>query len=130
MPFPIKPWHCIAVVMLALIAYVSITVWDHPMTWQEHTAKMWGYEAEFDEVMRELNALSEEFHATLSPSDRATIRGGLSDAARELYPILFDDITPAQPPDPTWSDRQRKVRRKLDKLIKRYDLLMSMPVLP
>ena len=74
MPFRIKPWHCIAVVMLGLIAYVSI-VWDHPMTWEEHTAKMWGYEAEFDEVMRELNALSEEFHATLSPSDRAAIRG-------------------------------------------------------
>ena len=101
MPFPIKPWHCIAVVMLGLIAYVSIIVWDHPMTWEDHTAKMWGYEAEFDEVMRELNALSEEFYATLSPAERAAIRGGRSDDARELYPILFDDITPAQPPDPT-----------------------------
>ena len=128
MPFPIKPWHCIAAVMLGLTAYVSI--WDRPMTWEEHAVKMWGYEAEFDEVMRDLNALSEEFYATLSPSDRAAIRGGRSDDARELYPILFDDITPAQPPDPTWSDRQRKALRKLNKLIKRYDLLMSMPVLP
>ena len=130
MPVRIKPWHCIAVVMLGLIAYVSIIVWDYPMTWEEHSAKMWGYEAEFDDVMRELNALSEEFHATLSPAERAAIRGGRSDDARELYPILFDDITPAQPPDPTWSDRQRKALRKLNKLIKRYDLLMSMPVLP
>lgn len=130
MPFRIKPWNCIAVVMLGLIAYVSITVWDHPMTWEEHTAKMWGYEAEFDEVMRELNALSEEFYATLSPAERAAIRGGRSDDARELYPTLFNDVTPAQPPDPTWSDRQRKVRRKLDRLIKRYEMLFSVQALP
>ena len=130
MPFRIKPWHCIAFVMLGLIAYVSIAVRNHPMTWEEHTAKMWGYGAEFDDVMRELNALSDEFHATLSPSERAAIRRGLSDDSRELYPTLFDDITPAQPPDPTWSDRQRKASRKLDKLIKRYDMLMSVPVSP
>ena len=130
MPFRIKPWHCIAFIMLGLIAYGSIVVWDHPMTWEEHTAKMWGYEAEFDEVMRELNALSEEFYATLSPADRAAIRGRLSVDARELCPILYDDVTPAQPPDPTWSDRQRKASRKLNKLIKRYDLLMSAPVSP
>ena len=128
MPFRIKPWHCIAFIMLGLIAYVSI--WSRPMTWEEHTAKMWGYEAEFDEVMRELNALSEEFYATLSPADRAEIRGGLSDDARELYPTLFNDFTPAQPPDPTWSDRQRKVRRKLDRLIKRYEMLFSVQALP
>ena len=130
MLFRIKPWHCIAFIMLGLIAFVSIVVWDHPMTWEEHTAKMWGYEAEFDEVMRELNALSEEFHATLSPSDRAAIRGGLLDDARELYPTLFDDFTPAQPPNPTWSDRQRKARRKLERLIKRYEMLFSVTVLP
>ncbi len=128
MPFRIKPWHCIAFIMLGLIAYVSI--WSRPMTWQDHTAKMWGYEAEFDEVMRELNALSEEFYATLSPAERAAIRGGRSDDARELYPTLFNDFTPAQPPDPTWSDRQRKVRRKLDRLIKRYEMLFSVSVLP
>lgn len=130
MPFRIKPWHYIAFVMLGLIAYVSIAAWDDPMTWEEHTAKMWGYEAECDGVMRELNALSEEFHATLSPSDRAAIREGLSDDARELYPTLYDDVTPAQAPDPTWSDRQRKARRKLERLIKRYEILFSVTVLP
>ena len=130
MPFRIKPWHCIAFIMVGLIAFVSIVVWDHPMTWEEHTAKMWGYEADFDEVMRELNALSEEFYATLSPSDRAAIRGGLPDDARERYPTLYDDVTPAQAPDPTWSDRQRKARRKLDRLIKRYEMLFSVTVLP
>lgn len=130
MPFRIKPWHCIAFIMVGLIAYVSIAVWDHPMTWEEHTAKMWGYEAEFDDVMRELNVLSEEFYATLSLSDRAAIRRGLPDDARELYPTLFDDITPAQPPDPTWSDRQRKASRKLERLIKRYEMLFSVTVLP
>jgi hypothetical protein len=130
MPIRIKPWHCIAFIMLGLIAYASIAVWNQPMTWEEHTAKMWGYEAEFDEVMRELNALSEEFYATLSPADRAEIRKRLPDDARERYPTLYDDVTPAQPADPTWSDRQRKARRKLNRLIKRYDLLMLMPVLP
>lgn len=130
MPFRIKPWHCIAFVMVGLIAFVSIAVWDHPMTWEEHTAKMRGYEAEFDDVIEELNALSDEFYATLSPSDRAEIRERLPDDAREWYPTLYDDVTPAQPPDPTWSDRQRKARRKLNRLIKRYEILFSVTVLP
>ena len=130
MPFRIKPWHCIALVMLLLIAVAANFVQDRPVIFDGYTVFMWMYEAEHDELMQELNALSNEFYATLSPSDRAAIRGGLSDDAREWYPMLFDDVTPAQPPDPTWSDRSRKARRRLDKLIKRFELLNSVPVSP
>lgn len=130
MTFRIKPWHCIAFIMLGLIAFVSIAVWNQPITLEEHTAKMWGFEAERDKVIQELNALSDEFYATLSPSDRAAIREGLSDTAREWYPMLFDDVTPARPPDPTWSDRHRKAKRKLDRLINRFEMLAPVPVSP
>ena len=130
MPFRIKPWHCVGFIMLGLIAFVEISVRNQPMTLEDHTAKMWAFKAEGDKVIQELNALSNEFYATLSPSDRAAIREGLSDTAREWYPMLFDDVTPAQPPDPTWSDRHRKARRKLDKLINRFELLNSVPVSP
>lgn len=130
MPFRIKPWHCVALFMLVLIAFVEISVRNQPMTLEDHTAKMWGFKAEGDRVIQELNALSNEFYATLSPADRAAIRGGLSDTAREWYPMLFDDVTPAQPPDPTWSDRHRKALRRLDKLINRFELWNSVPVSP
>ena len=130
MPFRIKPWHCIVLVMLGLIAFVEIAVRNQPMMLEDHMEKMWGFEAEGDKVTQEMNALSNEFFATLSPADRAAIRGGLSDDARELYPTLFDDVTPAQPPGPNWSDRNRKARRRLDKLIKRFELLNSVPVSP
>lgn len=130
MPFRIKPWHCVALVMLLLIAVAVNFVQDRQVIFDGYTVFMWMYEAEYDKVMQELNALSDEFYATLSPSDRAAIREGLSDTAREWYPMLFDDVTPAQPPDPTWSDRHRKARRKLDKLIKRFELLNSVPVSP
>ena len=130
MPFRIKPWHCIALVMLLLIAVAANFVQDRPVIFDGYTVFMWMYEAEYDKVIQEMNALSNEFYATLSPSDRAAIREGLSDTAREWYPTLFDDVTPAQPPDPTWSDRSRKARRRLDKLIKRFELLNSVPVSP
>ena len=130
MPFRIKPWHCVALFMLVLIAVAVNFVQDRKVIFDGYTVFMWMYEAEYDKVMQELNALSDEFYATLSPSDRAAIREGLSDTAREWYPMLFDDVTPAQPPDPTWSDRHRKARRRLDKLIKRFELLNSVPVSP
>lgn len=130
MPFRIKPWHCIALVMLLLIAVAANFVQNRPVIFDGYTVFMWMYEAEYDKVIQEMNALSNEFYATLSPSDRAAIREGLSDTAREWYPTLFDDVTPAQPPDPTWSDRSRKARRRLDKLIKRFELLNSVPVSP
>ena len=130
MPFRIKPWHCVALFMLLLIAVAVNFVQDRKVIFDGYTVFMWMYEAEYDKVMQELNALNNEFYATLSPADRASIREGLSDTAREWYPMLFDDVTPAQPTDPTWSDRHRKARRKLDKLIKRFELLNSVPVSP
>ena len=130
MPFRIKPWHCVALVMLLLIAVAVNFVQDRQVIFDGYTVFMWMYEAEYDKVMQELNALNNEFYATLSPADRASIREGLSETARELYPTLFDDVTPAQPPDPTWSDRHRKARRRWDKLIKRFELLNSVPVSP
>ncbi len=130
MPFRIKPWHCVALVMLLLIAVAVNFVQDRQVIFDGYTVFMWMYEAEYDKVMQELNALNNEFYATLSPADRASIREGLSETARELYPTLFDDVTPAQPPDPTWSDRHRKALRRWDKLINRFELLNSVPVSP
>ena len=130
MPFRIKPWHCIALVMLLLIAVAVNFVQDRQVIFDGYTVFMWMYEAEYDKVMQELNALNNEFYATLSPADRASIREGLSETARELYPTLFDDVTPAQPPDPTWSDRHRKALRRWDKLTNRFELLNSVPVSP
>lgn len=53
--------------------------------------------------IRKMHAHSNEFYATLSPSDRAAIRAGLSESeeARKWWPTLFDDETPARSPDST-----------------------------
>ena len=128
MPFGIKPWHCIALSMLLLIVLAAIIARNPLVMLDEIAAKMLEFELERSNVIQELNALGDEFYATLSPSDRAEIRKGLPDVAREWYPTLFDDVAPAQLPDPTWPDRNRKALRKLREISKKYETFFSVPV--
>ena len=129
MPFPIKPWQCVALCMFLIIGFaLYIKNTSHqPITFEEYTKKSRALEAEEETLMKEINALNDAFYATLSPSDRAAIREGLSEEARQWWPTLFDDITPAQPPDPTISARCKKALLKLDQLIEKWEKLPPMP---
>jgi len=61
------------------------------------------------EWTRALDATADTFYATLSPADRASLREGLPEEARQWWPTLFDDVTPARPPDRTVNLTQKEL---------------------
>ena len=62
-----------------------------------------------DEWWNRFNAISDEFYSTLSPADRASLRAGLPEEARQWWPTLFDDVTPSRPPNPDIKARRQSL---------------------
>lgn len=76
---------------------------------------------------RNVNSVTDAFYATLSPADRASLREGLPEEARQWWPTLFDDETPARTPDPTMSLRRKALLAENDALLKQ---IKDVPTLP
>ena len=100
--------------------------WDRAFA--EYTKKKEALEVEEEQLIQELNALSDAFYATIFPADRAALRTGLPEAARTWWPTLFDDETPAQLPDPTRSAKPQNALSRLDQLVEKFEQLAIPPL--
>ena len=77
--------------------------------YDEYRKREKGIEDKAEKWSKEIDAVADEFYATLSPADRASVRAGLPPEARHRYPSLFDDETPARPPDPNMETRRHSL---------------------
>lgn len=77
--------------------------------YDEYRKREKGIEDKAEKWSKEIDMVADEFYATLSPADRASVRAGLPPEARHCYPSLFDDVTPARPPDPNMETRRQSL---------------------